>query len=205
MLHQEFQLDKLLHDGEKNSGTKGRRKSCVKVATSSDEYVFLFYCDKFLRPSPIASKSLEMPIVSGKPDSRMSVEPSSLDAASTSLVRLKDGYFGGLMEEQRRDPLHHEEGNSEDSDNPAAGIWNYKGEPVVQNSKAWENPLSHGGSSSVHQESQKNTEATWDHCLQISPDTSHFTEAVFSMVRKTNGKQSGDPMEDSNVNLTIWR
>ena len=26
-----------------------RRKSCVQVATSSDEYVFLFYCDKFLR------------------------------------------------------------------------------------------------------------------------------------------------------------
>ena len=26
-----------------------KKKSCVQVATSSDEYVFLFYCDKFLR------------------------------------------------------------------------------------------------------------------------------------------------------------
>ena len=26
-----------------------RRKSCVQVASSSDEYIFLSYCDKFLR------------------------------------------------------------------------------------------------------------------------------------------------------------
>ena len=37
--------------------------------------------------SPIASKSLVMPTASEKPDSRMSVEPSSFDAASTSQVR----------------------------------------------------------------------------------------------------------------------
>ena len=37
--------------------------------------------------SPIASKSLGMPIASGKPDCRMSIEPSSFDAASTSQVR----------------------------------------------------------------------------------------------------------------------
>ena len=51
--------------------------------------------------SPIASKSPGMPTASGKPDSRMSIEPSSFDAASTSQVRLKDAYFGGLMEKQR--------------------------------------------------------------------------------------------------------
>ena len=38
--------------------------------------------------SPIAPKSPGMPIVSVKPDSRMSIESSSLDAASTSQVRL---------------------------------------------------------------------------------------------------------------------
>ena len=51
--------------------------------------------------SPIASESPGMPIASGKPVSRMSVEPSSFDAASTSQVRLKDAYLGGLMEKQR--------------------------------------------------------------------------------------------------------
>ena len=80
--------------------------------------------------SPIASKSPGMPIASVKPDSMMSVEPSSFDAASTSPVRLKDAYLGGLIEEQRRDPSHQEEDNSEDSDNPAAGTWHYKEELV---------------------------------------------------------------------------
>ena len=112
--------------------------------------------------SPIASKSQGMPTASGKPDSRMSVEPSSFDAASTSQVRHKDAYHGGLMEEQRGDPSH-QEGNSEDSDNPAAENWYCEGEPVAQNNKAWRKLHAHGASSSVNQESQSNTEATWDH------------------------------------------
>ena len=36
----------------------------------------------------------------------------------------------------------------------------------------------------------------------MSPNTSHFLEAVFSMVRKIYGKQ--DPMEDLSVNLAFW-
>ena len=66
------------------------------------------------------------------------------------------------MEEQREEPSHQEEENSDDSDHPAVETWYYKGEPVAQNNKAWEQPLAHGASSSVDQESQKNTEATWD-------------------------------------------
>ena len=66
-------------------------------------------------------------------------------------------------------------------------------------------PLAHGASSSVEKESRKDTEATWKHYLQIPPDTSHCLEAVFSMVRKINGKQPVDPMEDLNVKLAIWR
>ena len=134
----------------------------------------------------------------------MNVEPSSFDAASTSQVRLKDAYLGGLMEGQRRDPSHQEEENSEDSDNPEAGTWYYKEESVAQNNKTWGKPLAHGASSSVHQESRKNTEATWDHYIHISPDTSHHMEAFFSMIRKIYGKQPDDPVEDLNVNLAIW-
>ena len=47
LLYQEFQLEKLHHNGEEDSKSNGRRKSCVQVATSSDEYVF-FHSDKFL-------------------------------------------------------------------------------------------------------------------------------------------------------------
>ena len=100
LLHQEFQLGKLLHNGEEYSKSK-RRRSCVQVATSNDEYVFFIATSSSAASSPIASKSPGMPIASGKPDSMMSVEPSSFDAASTSQVRLKDAYFGGLTEEQR--------------------------------------------------------------------------------------------------------
>ena len=109
------------------------------------------------------------------------------------------------MEERRGDPSHQEEEeNSEDSDNPADGTWFYKEEPVAQNSKIWVQPLAHGASSSVDKESQKNTEATSNHYLQISPHASHCMEAVFSMVKKFYGRQLGDSMKDWNVNLAIW-
>ena len=45
--------------------------------------------------SPIASKCPGLPIASEKPDRRMSIEPSSFDASSTSQVRLKDAYLAG--------------------------------------------------------------------------------------------------------------
>ena len=127
----------------------------------------------------------------------MSIEPSSFDAASTSQVRLKDAYLGWLMEKQRGNPSHQEKEDSEDSGNPEAETWYYKEEPVAQNSEAWgRNPFAHGARYSVDQESQKNTEATWDHYLHISPNTSHYMEAVFSMVRKIYGNPPGDPMEN---------
>ena len=157
--------------------------------------------------SPIASKSPGMPIASGKPDSRMSVDPSSFDAVPTSQVRLKDAYLGGLMEKQRetrrikkkkiqKTPtiLRLRSGTTKETS---------YGEPVAQNSKAWVQPLAHGASSSVDNESQKGTDATWNHYFQISPNTSHYMEAVFTMVRKIYGRQPGDPMTDLNVNLAI--
>ena len=74
--------------------------------------------------------------------------------------------------------------------NPAAGKWYYKGGTCcpITTKLGW-NPL-HKASSSVDQESQKNTEATWDHYLHMSPDTSHHMEAVFSMVWKIYAKTS---------------
>ena len=118
--------------------------------------------------SPIASKSPGMPIASGKPDSRMSVEPSSFDVASTSQVRLKDAHLGGLMEGQ-----HQEEENSEDSDNLAVGTWYYKAEPVAQSNKAW---VMH--TEPVLQLTRKVKRIRKRHGTTISTDTSHYMEAV---------------------------
>ena len=75
---------------------------------------------------------------------------------------------------------------------------------IAQNSKAWRQPLAHGASSSIDKESQKDTEATWKYYLQKTPHTSHFLDAVFSMVREIYGRQPGDPMKDLDVNLAIW-
>ena len=143
-----------------------------------------------------------MPTAAEKPDSRTSIEPSSFDAASTSQVRLKDAYLGWLMEKQHGNPknkiqktqtiLRLEPGTT-------------KRNLLPKTIKLGEKPLAHGASSSVDQESRKNTEATWDHYLHISPDTSHYMDAVFSMVTKIHGKQPGDPIEDLNVNLATWR
>ena len=131
----------------------------------------------------------------------MSIEPNSFDAASTSQVRLKVAYLGGLMEKQRGNPSHQEEetptflrlrsGTTQES-------------PLPKTVKLGGNLFAHGASSSVDKESHKKTEATWDHYLQISPDTSHYMDAVFSMVRKIYGRHPGDPAKDLNVNLAIW-
>ena len=108
--------------------------------------------------SPIATKTPGMPIASGKPDSRMRINQNSLDAASSSQVRLKDAYYGGVMEKQQRNPSRQEEEeDSEDSDNPEAETSYYKGEPVAQNRKAWGQLFAHGASSSV----DKVTLAIW--------------------------------------------
>ena len=48
LLHQEFQVGELFHNREEDTRSKRRRKSCVQVATGSDEYVF-FHSDKFFR------------------------------------------------------------------------------------------------------------------------------------------------------------
>ena len=86
--------------------------------------------------SPIASERPGMPMASGKPDNKMSIESSSFDAASTSQVRLKDAYLGGLMEKQRGDRSHQEEEDSEDSDNSAAKTWHLKENLLPKSDKA---------------------------------------------------------------------
>ena len=62
--------------------------------------------------------------------------------------------------------------------------------PLPKTIKNWRQQLACGASSSVDEESQKDTEATWGHHLQVSPHTSHYTEAVFSMIREIYGRKT---------------
>ena len=87
LLRPEFQRDKLRHDdGEKDAGTKGRRKKCGKIEIYSDDVP----TNSLSAKSPIASKSLGILIAQGKPES----SNSKSDAASSSQARLNDAYFG---------------------------------------------------------------------------------------------------------------
>ena len=136
--------------------------------------------------SPIAPESPGMPIASGKPNSRMSVEPSSFDAASTSQGRLKGAHLGGLMKEQRGDPVASRRRRKfRRSDNPAAGTWYSKGEPVAQNNKGL-------GGNALHTEPVLQLTMKVKRIRKRHGTTSfkyrrtHRTtlEAVFSMARK---------------------
>ena len=154
--------------------------------------------------SPIASKSPEMPITSGKPDSRMRINPNSFEAVWTSQVQLKDASVGGLMEKQWRNPPHQEEEeDSEDSDN-----WHYKGkqvagEPVAQNNEAWEQPLctrSQFFSCKVKRIQKRR--------VDISSKYRHTQPIIWKPSSPWSGKsmenKQVDSMEDLDVNLAIW-
>ena len=74
-----LQLDKLLHNCEEDSRSQRRRKSCVQVATSSDEYIF-FCCDKFFpRINSDCTKKSR--------DADSSVEDLQQDECWTKLIR----------------------------------------------------------------------------------------------------------------------
>ena len=155
--------------------------------------------------SPIASKSPGMPTASGKPDRRMSVEPSSFDAASTSQVRPKHAYLGGLKEEQQGNLTHEKEQISEESGHSESEPWYYK--PVAQTNETCGKPLAGETAesiSSAFQKTQNNKEATSEHFFAIWPRTISYTEAVHDMVRKIYGRPPDDPVEDLDVNVAIW-
>ena len=56
LVHKEFQLDKLLHNGKEDTRAKRRRKSCVQVATCSDDFSSFVATSASAASSPIASK-----------------------------------------------------------------------------------------------------------------------------------------------------
>ena len=59
--------------------------------------------------------------------------------------------------------------------------------------------------SSEFQESQQDSEATWDNCLQLPLPTTQCTNAVFSLVWDIYGQYHDEGMSDLNVHLVIWR
>ena len=150
--------------------------------------------------SPIASKSLWMPTASGKPDSRMSVDPSSFDAAWTCQVRLKDANFGGFTEKQRRSRSHQAEEDSEDSGTTKGNKlrWN----PLPKTVKfGCNSPCTQSQFFRWQEKIQERHGTTTSKYRQTHPI---IWKPSSPMVKKIYGRQLGDPMKDLDVNLPIW-
>ena len=129
----------------------------------------------------------------GETQSQDEFEASSFDAASSSQVRLKDAYLGGLKEEQQGNLTHEKEQISEETDE----LWYYK--PVAQTDEACGKPLAGETTESISlafQKIQNNKEATSEHFFAISLQTISSSEAANDMVRKINGRPSDDLLED---------
>ena len=120
--------------------------------------------------TPIASKSPGMPIVSNKPDRKMSIEPSSFDAASTS--QRVHGKAAGTSRIKKKKIQKTQTILRLRSGTTMVN-------PLPKTIKNGSNTLAHGASSSVDKKSQKDTEATWKHYLQISPNTPFCGSRLF--------------------------
>ena len=189
-----------------------RRKGCVQVATSSDEYFFFYLrqCSS-TASSPIASKSPGMPIASG--ETRQQDEyvnaisfDDSVDVSSATEGCIPWRLDGKAVGETRR--INEEEDvkkTHRESILQAEILCIVKKNLLPKTVKLGGNPLhTEPVLPDVTRKVQKDTEATWDHNLQVSPNTSHYMEAVFSTVRKIYGEPPGDQMENLNVNWAIW-
>ena len=117
---------------------KRKRKSCVQVATNSDEYIF-FYCDKFLH-------RIESDCISKSGDADTFGETRLNQTHSTQRRLLKCDKrmhtLTGCWEirgETRR--IEGEEEDSEDSDTPNAETCSFKGNLVPKIVKLRGNPL----------------------------------------------------------------
>ena len=153
--------------------------------------------------SPIASKSHGILNATGKPESRMRRNSKS-DAASSSQARLQDAYFGGLiMDTATVKPVatNKESGDVDLSESETASEEDVSRKPVAYKTATGK---PYASSKSDCQEGPKAERIEWSHNVHVSPATLHHTEAVFSIVRVIYGREHGDPMDDLDVNISIW-
>ena len=143
-------------------------------------------------------------IAAGKPASRTrrNLRP---DGAPSSQVKLKDVYFGGLMDDSAGKPVATEE-NEVSWDFSESESWSVHegeetGEPV-----AYKKSAGKPAASSVSENSgdPKAETKKWPHKFNISSKVVTYMDKVHSTVRKTYDRGPTDEMEDLNVNAAIW-
>ena len=182
--------------------------SCITMAKRIQEQKEVERVVSKSRPEVMNISSYLMSSSSSAASSPMASKRPGMSGASErpSQVKLKDAYLGGLKEEQQGDLSHEKEENSEETDDSESDPWYYK--PVARIKEACGEPFAGETAESISSASQKcqnNREATLEHFFAVSPLTISFSEAVHDMVRKVYERPAGDPMEDLDVNVAIWR
>ena len=147
-------------------------------------------------------KSPGILIATGRHQNRMR-RISKSDAASSSQVPLEDAHLGVLMDTATGKPVATKE---ESVDFSESETWRFQEEAVTVRLVAYktvtEKPVA--SSKSDQLESAKAERNEWPHILHMSPATVRHMEAVFSIVRKISGREHSDPVDDLEVNMTIW-
>ena len=200
----EFQLDKLhQNDGEKDAGTKGRRKKCGKIESTAMNLSSIVPTSSSSAKSPIASKSPGILIAAGKLASRTR-RNSRPDDAPSSQARLQDAYLGGLMDTPTGKPVatKEESGDADLSESETGSEEDVTRKPVAYETAAGK---PYASSKSDCQWGPKAERREWSYNLHVFPATLHHTEAVFSIVREICEREHDDPVDDFDVNVAVWR
>ena len=173
---------------------KRRRKKCGKIEIYSDELVFS--CpDKFL----IQEKSECIP-KSG--DTHSSGNPKAwweetLNPTQRRVLK-RDWKIHSHRENLSQQKRNQECGSSR--------IWIWEWRRCDRETGCFKTAAGkpYASSKSDCQGRPKAEKIEWSHNLHVSPATNHQTEAVFSIVRGTYGREHDDPMNDLDVNMAIW-
>ena len=177
---------------------KGEERCVAKsksTATNSASYV---PTSSSSAKSPIASKGPGIRIPTEKPESRMRGNSES-DAASSSQARLKDAYFGGLMDTATGKPVAtKEESGDVDLSESQTGNEDITGKRVACETAAGK---PYAPSQSACQGRPKAEKTEWSHNLRVSPAANHHLETVLKGIY---GREHDDPMNDWDANMAIW-
>ena len=181
---------------------KGEERSVAKSKPTAMNLSSTVSASSSSAKDPIASKGPGKLIASGKPDARERRNSKS-DAGSSSQARLKDAYLGGLMDTATGKPVatKEESGDADLSESETGSEEDVTGKPVAFQT-ATEKP--YASSKSDCQGGPKAEKIEWSHNLHLSPATIHHTEVVFPIVRVIYGRENDDPMDDLDMNMSIW-
>ena len=169
LLHQEFQLDKLLHNGDEEFKIKKKKELCP--SRDQQWWICHFLLRQVLLPHQVrlhlkvlGSRQLRENPTAGWVLSQTHSTQRRLLKCDERMHTLA-GWWECSCETGRIEKKKIQKTPTILRLTPGTTKWNL----LPRKAKLWGNPFAHGASSSVDQENQKNMEATWDHYLHISP------------------------------------